>query len=152
MELRKRRGRPTARPYVSDIFNLVDGSGQKQRLFKAGQRLHGALPIHPITVGRIDVKFFRGNWRQFPALAYFVRLIEALSPHFRRNHVVQALAILQNECIEIDQRADSLWDSIGHAACHAAAIGMAAQDYVRKFLPAEEIGDIRNVRIQIHVG
>jgi hypothetical protein len=49
------RGSPTVRQNESDILNPVDCPRQMDGLLKGGQRLRGALSVHPIAIFGIDV-------------------------------------------------------------------------------------------------
>src|SRR5258708_19351246 len=54
---------------VSDFCDVVAGAADLRRRFKAGQRVHRALTIHPGGVCRIDREERRRSRRNSPAIA-----------------------------------------------------------------------------------
>ncbi len=62
--------------------------------------------------------------------------------------VVQALAVVEDECVEVHHCAQPVRDAIGHARDHAAAIRVAAQHDVGQVLPADQIHDVGDVRLE----
>jgi len=71
---------------------------------------------------------------------------------FWRMEVKHAFAVLRDKRVKIYQRADSLWNLIGDAADHVAAIRVPAQDDIREILPSKQVDNIRNMRRKIDSG
>jgi hypothetical protein len=118
---------------------------------KGGQRLHGALSVHPIAIFGIDVWRFGGNRRYFPALSSLPRRFDLRIPQLGMMSIVKALGVLQDERVQIDQCANPIRNAIGHAADHAAPLGMATQHHIREFLPADEVRHIGDVCLKVHL-
>src|SRR5436190_15892159 len=117
-----------------DILHGVGLPAELDGLLKRAERLHGALAIHPLQIAGIDVEDLGGNGRDPPA---FSVTRGGLHLHFLlvgRQRVVQALAVLQNECIQVYKSPNAIGDALRYSTDHATAVGVAAKNYVRKFL------------------
>ena len=114
-----------------------------------GQWLHRVLAVHPIEVSAIHMESLGRDRRHPPTIPQLSCTLDLGISRLRRDDVVQALTILRNKGIEVDQGINPLWDAIRDTGNHAAPVGVTAQYYPRQSLPLNEIDDISNMGVQI---
>jgi hypothetical protein len=64
--------------------------------------------------------------------------------------IEEAFAIFHDVSIEVNQCADAIRDSVGNTADDPACIGMAAENHIGKFFPADEVEDVRDMGGEIY--
>src|ERR1700719_5114245 len=90
---------------VSDGCDVVAGAADPCWRYKTGQRVHRALPIHPVGICYIDSEERRRARRDLPAIAVgHSQLPVALAVIWQV--VEKGFAVVGNEGVEIDQRAN----------------------------------------------
>jgi hypothetical protein len=114
-------------------------------LFVGADGLHCALRIYPSTVMFVNLQDLGWNWIDFPALARRPSLLPAAFCLLRPQMIEEAFAILYDVCIQVDQRAELIGDSIGDTADDPTGIRMAAEDHVGKFFPVNKVDDVRDM-------
>jgi hypothetical protein len=115
------------RPNVSDVCDVVAGAADLRWRFKTGQRVHRALTVHPVGVRRLDPEERRRPRRSLPAIAMgHSQFPVALT--LIGQVVEKGFAVLGNEGVEIDERANPVRHSVGDVAYDDTAIGMSDQD------------------------
>jgi hypothetical protein len=135
---------------VSDGCDVVAGAADPCRRFKTGQRVHRALPIHPVGICRIDREERRRARRDLPAIAVgHSQFPVALAVIWQV--VEKGFAVVGNEGVEIDQRANPVRHPVGDVAHDDTAVGVSDQDDVAQVLPDREIGDIRDMGAEVDV-
>src|ERR1700741_3162577 len=115
------------RQNVSDVCDAGAGPADLRRRFKTGQWVHRALTVHPGGVCRIDREGRRRSRRNSPAIAMgHSQFPVALT--FIGKGVEKGFAVLGNEGVEIDERANPVGHLVGDMACDETAVGMSDQD------------------------
>src|SRR3984893_6471250 len=118
-----------ARQNVSDVCDVVAGAADLRRRFKTGQRMHRALTVHPGGVCRIDREERRWSRRNSPAIAMghsqFPVALAVVG-----QVIEKGFAVLGNEGVEKDERANPARHPVGDVAYDDTAVGVSDQDNV----------------------
>ncbi len=113
------------RQNVPDACDAVAGAADLRRRFKAGQRVHRALTAHPGGVCRIDREERRRSRRNSPAIAMgHSQFPVALAVVGQL--VEKGFAVLGNEGVEIDERANPVRHPVGDVAYDDTAASIAS--------------------------
>ena len=127
---------------MGDIGDLLDAAAKMKTFFVGFDGLDGALRIHPGAVTRVDVEDLGRERIDLLAVAGCAGLLAASFGLFGRQVIEEAFAIFDDVSIEVDQCAEAMGDLVGDAADDPTGVGVAAEDYVCKLLPADEVDDV----------
>src|SRR5262249_50973129 len=127
---------------VRNVLDLTNTAGEFKRLFEASERMERILSLQPIGICRIDIKNIGRNRRNLPTISKLASALEQCAVLFNRDVLHQVFAILEYECIQIDQGSDPIWNAVRHSGHHASAIGMSTQHNARQFLPPDQVDHI----------
>ena len=142
----------TSHQNESDVLDLVDFTGQLDRLLEASNWLHRTLPTHPLSISSIlNVEYFWRNRWNLPAIADALRSFREVLPADCRHVLGDVFTVVEHEGIQIDERANAIGNAIGNAADYGPTIGMTAQHDVGEFLPSDQVDDIKNMRLEVDV-
>lgn len=136
---------PSGAHDVGDIRNLLDITPKLEVLFEGTDGLDRALRLHPSAVTLVHIEDLGWKWIDFPALARRARLLPAAFRLFRPYKIEEAFAIFHDESIQVDQCADTVRDLVGDSGDYPTRIGVAAENHVVRFFPADEIDDISDM-------
>src|SRR5258706_14907366 len=117
------------RQNVSDGCDAVAGAADLGWRFKAGQRMHCALTVHPGGVCRIDREERRWSRRNSPAIAMGHSQFPLALPVVGQV-IKKGFAVLGNEGVEIDERANPVRHPVSDVASYDTAVGVSEQDEV----------------------
>src|SRR6202049_5312899 len=95
-----------------------------------------ALAVHPGSVRRIDREDRRRKRLSLPAIASGQGRFPELLPGIGQMGD-KGLAVLGNEGVEVDERANSVRQSVDDEASDDAAVRVSDQDDITKALPAQ---------------
>src|SRR5258708_10351851 len=109
-----------------------------------------ALAVHPGSVRRIDREDRRRKRRNLPAIASGQGRFPELLPGIGQMGD-KGLAVLGNEGVEIDKRANSVRQSISDVAYDDAAVRVSDQDDIMKVFPDQQIDDVRDMSVEANV-
>src|SRR5205814_6377397 len=96
--------------------------------------------VHPEELG--------GDRWHTPAIAVLFRRLNLCVTQSGWHCIVQALTIVENERVEVHDRAQPVRDAIGDPRDHAAAVRMAAEYDVGEVLPTHQIHDVSDVSLE----
>ena len=151
VELRKRGTFPPSGQHIRDFVRRHRRPGANHRLLECRQWLHRALAVDPGAIRHVHVEYFRRNRRHLPALSHLAAQFQLHCALFLRQGVMQALAGVRYEGIQVDQVRNPFRNAIGHAADHAAGVGVPAKHDIVQFLPADQVEHVLDVRLEIHL-
>src|SRR5258708_9658423 len=109
-----------------------------------------AWAASPGSVRRIDREDRRGKRRNLPAIASGQGRFPELLPGIGQMGD-KGLAVLGNEGVEIDKRANSVRQSVSDVAYDDAAVRVSDQDDVTKVFPDQQIDDVRDMSVEADV-
>ena len=64
---------------------------------------------------------------------------------------MQPLPVVEDERIEVDEGAQPVGHAVGDAGDDAAAIGVAAEHDLVELFPTNEVDDVGDVRVEVHL-
>ena len=110
----------------------------------------GAGAIYPRAVAGVHVEHLSRDGRHLPAFPDTVRSFELRGAAVARVDVEQALAVLRNEGVQVDQGADAIREAVRDTGDHEAAVRVTTQHEVGQFPPLNQVDHVLDVRVQIH--
>src|SRR5262245_31379700 len=152
IERRERRSFPESfSKNVRDVLDLMDPSGNFNRLFKTSERVECVLALQPVRVVGIDIENLWRNRRDFPSVSEITSVFKHCAVLIHWDMLVKVLTVFGYERVQIDQRLDPLRKAVCHSGNNTPAIGVPTKHNIGQFLPSDEIDDIRDVGIQVDV-
>jgi len=109
-----------------------------------------ALAVHPGSVRRIDREDRGRKRRNLPAIASGQGRFPELLPGIGQMGD-KGLAVLGNEGVEVDERANSVRQSVDDVAYDDAAVRVSDQDDITKVFPDQQIDDVHDMGVEADV-
>jgi hypothetical protein len=133
---------PSGAQNMGDIRNLLDTTAKIETFLESADGLDRALRFHPTAIVLVNLEDLGWKWIDFPTLTCRLGLAPAALSLLGPQMIEEAFAILHNECIEVNQCAEALGDSVGDATDYPTSIRMTAENHICKFFPEDQVDDV----------